>query len=111
MPPLDALRAWTLLFIDQVAGKLLILPAMKTVTGGSMHLVEGSRNLIQSAFVSLVKRATPCGDLRSYAEPDDFARVLVGIFHTTGLPGWDPSARRLSTSSSPGNPLGIEQRG
>jgi AcrR family transcriptional regulator len=95
MPPLDALRAWMLLFIDHVAAKKLIIPAMDTVAGGSMRLIEGSRSLIHTAFVTSVKRAIDSGDLRSDTDPNDFARALVGIFHTTAIPGWEPSARRL----------------
>jgi AcrR family transcriptional regulator len=57
MPPLEALRAWMLLFIDHVSGKKLIIPAMDTVAGGSMRLIEGSRALIQNAFVTSVNRA------------------------------------------------------
>jgi AcrR family transcriptional regulator len=95
MPPLEALRAWMLLFIDHIAGKMLIIPAMNTVSGGSLRLMEGSRSLIHSAFVASVKRAIASGDLRSDTDPNDFVRALVGIFHTTALPGWEPSARRL----------------
>lgn len=95
MPPLDALRAWMLLFIDHVAAKTLIIPAMDTVAGGSTRLIEGSRSLIHTTFVAAVKRAIAGGDLRSNTDPDDFVRALVGIFHTTALPGWEPSARRL----------------
>jgi AcrR family transcriptional regulator len=95
MPPLEALRAWMLLFIDHVAGKKLIIPAMDTVAGGSMRLIEGSRSLIHAAFVASVKRAIGSGDLRSDTDPNDFVRALVGIFHTTASPGWEPSARRL----------------
>jgi AcrR family transcriptional regulator len=95
MPPLEALRAWMLLFIDHVAGKKLIIPAMDTVAGGSMRLIEGSRSLIHAAFVASVKRAIASGDLRSDTDPNDFVRALVGIFHTTASPGWEPSARRL----------------
>ena len=95
MPPLEALRAWMLLFIDHVAGKKLIIPAMDTVAGGSMRLIEGSRSLIHTAFVASVKRAIASGDLRSDTDPNDFVRALVGIFHTTASPGWEPSARRL----------------
>jgi AcrR family transcriptional regulator len=95
MPPLEALRAWMLLFIDHVAGKKLIIPAMDTVAGGSMRLIEGSRSLIHAAFVASVKRAIANGDLRSDTDPNDFVRALVGIFHTTASPGWEPSARRL----------------
>ncbi|WP_353070491.1 TetR/AcrR family transcriptional regulator (plasmid) [Tunturibacter empetritectus] len=95
MPPLEALRAWMLLFIDHVAAKSLIIPAMNTVAGGATRLLEGSRSLIHTAFVSSVRRAIASGDLRSDSDPDDFVRALIGIFHTTALPGWEPSARRL----------------
>ena len=95
MPPLEALRAWMHLFIDHVSAKTLIIPAMNTVAGGSMRLIEGSRSLIHAAFVASVKRAIANGDLRADTDPDDFVRALVGIFHTTAIPGWEPSARRL----------------
>jgi len=95
MPPLEALRAWMLLFIDHVASKKLIIPAMDTVPGGSARLIEGARGLIHSAFVTLVQRAIGSGDLRKDTDPNDFVRALVGIFYTTAQPGWEPSARRL----------------
>jgi AcrR family transcriptional regulator len=95
MPPLEALRAWMLLSIDHVAGKMLIIPAMNTIAGGSQRLMEGSRSLIHTAFVASVKRAIASGDLRSDTDPNDFIRVLMGIFHTTALPGWEQSGRRV----------------
>jgi AcrR family transcriptional regulator len=95
MPPLEALRAWMLLFIDHVAGKQLIIPAMNTVAGGSIRLIEGSRSLIHAAFVRSVERAIASGELRPETNPNDFVRALIGIFHTTALPGWEESARRL----------------
>jgi AcrR family transcriptional regulator len=95
MAPLDALRAWMLLFIDHVAAKTLIIPAMDTVVGGSMRLIEGSRNLIHTAFITSVNRAIASGELRADTDPSDFVRALVGVFHTTALPGWEQSARRL----------------
>ncbi|MGB6744730.1 MAG: TetR/AcrR family transcriptional regulator [Terracidiphilus sp.] len=118
MPPLEALRAWMLLFVDHVSAKRLIIPAMDTVAGGSMRLIEGSRSLIHTAFVASVKRAIASGDLRSDTDPNDFVRALVGIFHTTALPGWEPSARRLvdiliagsrSTLKRPSTPPRIRQ--
>src|ERR1700712_2613942 len=45
MPPPEALRAWMFVFIDYVAGKTLILPAMDTVPGGSVGLIEGPRGI------------------------------------------------------------------
>jgi len=95
MPPIEALRAWMLLFIDHVSEKKLIIPAMDTVAGGSMRLIEGSRSLIQTAFIALVKAAIASGDLRADTDPNDFVRALVGVFHTTAFPGWEESARRI----------------
>ena len=95
MPPLEALRLWMLLFVDHVADKKLILPVMDTVAGGSMRLIQGSRGHIHGAFLALVQRAIRSGELRSDTEPDDFVRALIGVFHTTALPGWEPSARRI----------------
>ena len=95
LPPLEALRAWMLLFVDRIPGKKLIIPAMETVAGGSTRLIEGSRSLIHTAFVDSVKRAIDSGDLRSDTDPDDFLRALIGVFHTSALPGWERSARRL----------------
>jgi AcrR family transcriptional regulator len=95
MAPLEALRAWMLLFIEHVSAKRLIIPAMDTIPGGFMRLMEGSRSLIHTAFVDCVRRAMASGDLRADTYPDDFVRALVGVFHTTAEPGWEESARRL----------------
>jgi AcrR family transcriptional regulator len=95
MPPLEALRSWMLLFIEHVSEKRLILPAMDSVAGGSMRLIEGARSLIHTAFVRSVKRAMDNGDLRADTDPNDFVRALVGVFHTVALPGWEESARRI----------------
>src|SRR5271168_4740981 len=95
MPPLEALRAWMLLFIEHVSSKKLIMPAMDTVTGGAMRLIEGARSLIHTTFIDSVKRTIVSGELRADTNPDDFVRALVGVFHTTALPGWEQSARRI----------------
>lgn len=95
MPPLPALRTWMLLFIEHVARKQLIIPAMNTVAGGSIRLIEGSRSLIHGAFIRAVERAIASGELRPETNPIDFVRALIGVFHTTALPGWEESARRL----------------
>ena len=95
LEPLEALRAWMLLLIDHFAAKKLIIPAMDTLAGGSMRLMEGSRSLIRAAFVASVKRAIASGDLCSDTEPTDLIRALIGVLHTAAQPGWEPSARRL----------------
>jgi AcrR family transcriptional regulator len=95
LEPLQALRAWALLFIDYVASKLLILPAMDTVPGGSTRLIEGSRSSIHGTFRGLVERAVESGQLRAGTDPDDLMRAVIGVFHTSSMPGWEASARRV----------------
>ena len=105
--PVEALRAWMLVFIDHVANKLLILPAMDTVPGGAKRMLDGTRGLIHGTFRGLVEHAVSSGGLHAGTDPDDIVRALIGIFYTTSLPGWEASARRivdiLIDGSRPGN--------
>ena len=95
LAPLEALRAWMLLLIDHVSKKTLILPAMESVEGGSMRLIEGTKSQVHGAFLALIQRAIDAGDLRSETDPNDIFRALIGVLHTTAFPGWEASARRI----------------
>ncbi len=95
MPPLEALRAWMYVFIDYVAAKMLILPAMDTVPGGSTRMIEGSRGPVHGTFRGLLQSAIDSGELRADTDPDDLIRAVIGVFHTSSLPGWEASARRI----------------
>ena len=52
MPPVEALRTWMLLFVDHIAAKQIIAPALNRVAGGPSKLIEGSRVLVQGATLS-----------------------------------------------------------
>ncbi|MDE1160369.1 MAG: TetR/AcrR family transcriptional regulator [Acidobacteriaceae bacterium] len=95
LPPLEALRTWMHVFVDHVAQKTLIIPAMDTVEGGAMRLIGGSRERTHGAFARAIQRAIDSGELRADTEPGDLIRAFVGVFHTTAVPGWEASARRL----------------
>lgn len=95
MAPVEALRAWMLLFVDHIAAKQIIAPALHSMVGGPSKLFEGSRTLIQGAIDALVKRAIQSGDIRSDLEPFDLLRALIGVSHVASGPGWQQSARRL----------------
>jgi len=95
MPPIEALRAWMLLFVDHIAAKQIIAPALNSVAGGPSKLIEGSRGLVQGAIDALVQRAIQSGDIRSDLEPFDLLRALIGVSHIASGPGWQQSARRL----------------
>jgi AcrR family transcriptional regulator len=95
LSPIDALRAWMLLFVDHIAAKQIIAPALNSVVGGPSRLYEGSRGLIQGAIEVLVKRAIKSGDVRRDLDPFDLLRALIGFSHMSSGPGWQSSARRL----------------
>lgn len=94
-PPMDALRAWMLLFVDHIAAKLIIAPALNTIVGGPGRLYEGSRSQVQEALESLVKRAIRSGEMRKDVEPFDLLRALIGMAYVPVGPDWQQSARRL----------------
>ena len=95
MAPIDALRAWMLLFVDYIAAKHIIAPALNTFVGGASKLYEGSRDQIQGAIEGLVKRAIKSGDIRRDIEPFDLLRALIGVSNVSSTPDWQQSAKRL----------------
>lgn len=95
MPPIEALRAWMLLFVDHIAAKQIIAPALNSVVGGPSKLYEGSRAQIQGAIAALVKRAVRSGEVRKDVEPFDLLRALIGVAFVPSGPDWKQSARRL----------------
>jgi AcrR family transcriptional regulator len=95
MSPTDALRAWMLLFVDHIAAKQIIAPALNAIVGGPSKLYEGSRIQVEGAINALVKRAIESGDVRSDLDPFDLLRALIGVAHVASGPGWQQSARRL----------------
>lgn len=95
LPPLEALRAWMLLFIDYIAAKHIIAPALNTIVGGVSRLYEGSRAQITGAIDALVKRAIKSGDIRKDLDAFDLLRALIGVSNVASSPDWQQSARRL----------------
>jgi AcrR family transcriptional regulator len=95
LPPIGALRAWMLLFVDYIATKQIIGPALNSLVGGPSKLYEGSRGQIRGAIDSLVNRAIKSGDIRRDLEPFDLLRALVGVSNVASGPDWQQSARRL----------------
>ena len=95
MLPVDALRAWMLLFVDYIAAKQIIAPALNTMVGGPSRLFDASGNLIKGAIQALVDRAIQSGDIRSDLDPLDLLRALVGVSNVASTPDWPQSAKRL----------------
>jgi AcrR family transcriptional regulator len=95
LPPVEALRAWMLLFVDYIETKHIIASALNTLVGGPSKVYAGSRTQIEGAIHSLVKRAIKSGDVRKDLEPFDLLRALIGVSNVASGPDWPQSARRL----------------
>jgi AcrR family transcriptional regulator len=95
MPPVEALRAWMLLFVDYIATKQIIAPALNSLVGGRSKVFEASYGRIWDAIRALVKRAVKSGDIRKDLDPIDLLRALIGVANVSTSPDWQQSARRL----------------
>jgi hypothetical protein len=95
MPPLQALRAWLLLFVDAIETKQIIAPALTTLIGDPKKVFAASYAQMQEAIHALVKRAIKSGDIRKDIEPMDLLRALVGVAYVPSHPEWQRSAKRL----------------
>jgi AcrR family transcriptional regulator len=95
MTPIEALRAWLLLFVDAIAAKQLIAPALNTLVGDHKKMFEASYAQTLEAIRTLVKRAIKSGDIRRDLDPIDLIRALVGVANVATSPEWQQSARRL----------------
>jgi AcrR family transcriptional regulator len=95
MPPIEALRAWLLLFVDSIATKQIIAPALNALVGDPKKIFEASYTQVHDALRALVKRAVKNGDIRKDLDPMDLLRALVGVANVAATPDWQPSAKRL----------------
>jgi AcrR family transcriptional regulator len=94
MPPMEALRAWMLLFIDYIATKKIIAPALNTLVGSHAKVIEASYAQIQRAIRALVKRGIQSGEIRKDLDAIDLLKALIGVAYVAS-PDWQQSARRL----------------
>ncbi len=95
MTPIEALRAWMLLFVDYIAAKKIVAPALNTIVGGPSKLFEATGVQVKGAIHALVKRAIKSGDIRADLDPVDLLRALIGVSNVASGPDWTQSAKRL----------------
>lgn len=95
MSPVEALRAWLLLFVDGIATKQIIAPALNALVGDPKKIFEASYAQVHEALRTLVKRAVKNGDIRKDLDPIDLLRALIGVANVASTPDWQQSAKRL----------------
>jgi len=94
-PPGEALHEWMHVFVDYIAAKKLIAPALGTMVSGVSDLFAASGVLIIGAVNRLVDAAKAQGEIRPDIDPDDLLRALAGFAYASSAPGWEASAKRL----------------
>ena len=95
LPPVEALRAWMMLFVDYIDEKRIIAPVLSALLGDPKQVFEASYTQIWEAIRALVKRAVESGDIREDLDPIDLLRALVGVASVATTPDWRQSAKRL----------------
>jgi AcrR family transcriptional regulator len=109
LPPVEALRAWMRLFVDYIAAKRLIAPALNSHVTDTNRLYESSSGRIKGAIGALVQAAIKSGDMRHDIDPMDLLRALVGVSNVASVPDWPRSAKKLANILIAGSRPGLEQ--
>ncbi|HTA40192.1 MAG TPA: hypothetical protein VK760_14005, partial [Candidatus Acidoferrales bacterium] len=93
--PAEALHEWLRLFVDYMATKRLIGPALSALPGGPAHLYASSGALIMSALTVLVQRGVASGDIRADVAPEDLMQALSGLASGYSESGWEARTLKL----------------
>jgi AcrR family transcriptional regulator len=95
-PAGEALHEWLRLFVDYIATKKVIAPALASMTGGTSALYESSIELMKGAIAELVEKAIAAGDIRPDVEPFDLVQALGSFaMGVSPSPGWETRTLRL----------------
>jgi AcrR family transcriptional regulator len=95
LSPIKALRAWLLVFIDYIAAKKIIIPALNAMAGGPSRVYEQSNQIMAEAANALASRAVASGDLRPDVDPRDFMRAIYGLSTVGSADDWPQKARKF----------------
>ena len=95
LPPIEALRAWLLVFIDYIAAKRIIAPALNAMAGGPSRVYQQTNRLMEEAAKALASRAVASRDLRSDVDPMDMLRAIYGVSSAGSTGDWPAKARRF----------------
>ncbi|WP_158790002.1 TetR/AcrR family transcriptional regulator [Granulicella sp. L60] len=95
LPPIEALRAWLLVFIDYIAAKKIIAPALNAMVGGPSQVYQESTRVMEEAANALAIRAVASGDLRPDVDPMDMLRAIYGVTSAGTTDDSSEKARRF----------------
>jgi AcrR family transcriptional regulator len=95
LPPIEALRAWMSVFIDYIAAKKIIAPALNAMAGGPSQVYQRTTRVMEEAANALASRAVASGDLRPDVDPMDMLRAIYGVSIVGAADDSSEKARRF----------------
>jgi AcrR family transcriptional regulator len=95
LPPIEALRAWMLVFIDYIAAKRIIAPALNAMAGGPSGVFQQTYRVMEEAAHALASRAVAKGDIRPDVDPMDMLRAIYGVSSAGSTEDWPAKARQF----------------
>ena len=95
LPPIEALRAWLLVFIDYIAAKKIIAPALNAMAGGPSRVFQQTTQVMEEAAHALASHAIASGDLRPDVDPIDLMRAIYGLSTAGSGDDWPAKARKF----------------
>src|SRR6201993_2260118 len=95
LSPIEALRAWLLVFIDYIAAKKIIAPALNAMAGGPSRVFQQSTRVMEEAAHALASQAITSGDLRPDVDPIDLMRAIYGLSTAGSADDWPAKARKF----------------
>lgn len=78
LPPVEAVRAWLLLFVDHLATKKIIAAGLGSLVGMN-NVVDENKPRIHEAVRSIFDRAVESGEIRADVNPVDIVLAIVGV--------------------------------
>jgi AcrR family transcriptional regulator len=95
LPPVKALRAWMLVFIDYIAAKRIIAPALNAMAVGPSRVFQQSYRVMEEAAHALASRAVASRDIRPDVDPMDMLRAIYGVSSAGSTKDWPAKARQF----------------
>jgi len=95
LPPIEALQAWLLVFIDYIAAKKIIAPALNAMAGGPSRVFQQTTQVMEEAAHALASQAIASGDLRPDVDPIDLMRAIYGLSTGGSADDWPAKARKF----------------
>ena len=95
LPPVEALRAWMLVFIDYIAAKKIIAPALNAMAGGPSRVFQQTNRLMEEAANALASRAVASRDLRPDVDPMDMLHAIYRVSSADNTDDWPEKARQF----------------